>query len=80
MLSAEELKLGQGFPHDYIIDRYQDGKPVTISEQVKRIGNSVCPGLARVLTAANVPYLKKGERTPNFKVVQEHTGQLQMFS
>lgn len=65
MLSPEELKLAQGFPKDYIIDTYSDGTAVTISEQVKRIGNSVCPGLARVLTEANVPYLKVGERMPN---------------
>jgi len=68
MLSPEELKLAQGFPADYIIDTYSDGTPVTISEQVKRIGNSVCPGLARVLTEANVPYLKVGERMPNMKI------------
>lgn len=68
MLSPEELKLAQGFPADYIIDTYADGSPVTISEQVKRIGNSVCPGLARVLTEANVPYLKVGERMPNMSI------------
>jgi DNA (cytosine-5)-methyltransferase 1 len=68
MLSPEELKLAQGFPNDYIIDTYVDGTPVTISEQVKRIGNSVCPGLAKVLTEANVPYLKVGERMPNMKI------------
>ena len=68
MLSPEELKLAQGFPCDYIIDTYADGTPVTVSEQVKRIGNSVCPGLARVLTEANVSYLKVGERMPNMKI------------
>jgi DNA (cytosine-5)-methyltransferase 1 len=65
MLTPEELKLAQGFPKDYIIDTYSDGTAVTISEQVKRIGNSVCPGLSKVLTEANVPYLKVGERMPN---------------
>lgn len=68
MLSPEELKLAQGFPIDYVIDTYADGTPVTISEQVKRIGNSVCPGLARVLTETNVPYLKVGERMPNMRI------------
>ncbi len=68
MLSPEELKLAQGFPIDYIIDTYADGTPVTISEQVKRIGNSVCPGLAKVLTEANVPYIKVGERMPNMRI------------
>ena len=68
MLSPEELKLAQGFPVDYIIDTYADGSAVTISEQVKRIGNSVCPGLAKVLTEANVPYMKIGERMPNMRI------------
>lgn len=68
MLDAEELKLGQGFPIDYIIDHYSDGTQVTISERVKRIGNSVCPGLAKALTVANAPYLKIGERVPNMTI------------
>lgn len=68
MLSPEELKLAQGFPVDYIIDTYSDGTEVTISERVKRIGNSVCPGLSKVLTEVNVPYLKVGERMPNAKI------------
>lgn len=68
MLSPEELKLAQGFPIDYIIDRYADGTKVSKKEQVKRIGNSVCPGMARVLTEANVPYLKVGERVPNLQI------------
>jgi len=76
MLDAEELKLGQGFPKDYIIDHYADGSNVTISERVKRIGNSVCPGLAKALTESNVPYLKVGERLPNLTIKTEPKGQL----
>lgn len=68
MLNAEELKLAQGFPVDYIIDHYADGTAVTISERVRRIGNSVCPGLSMVLTEANVPSLKVGERIPNMRI------------
>ncbi len=68
MLTPEELKLAQGFPKDYIIDTYSDGTTVTISERVKRIGNSVCPGLSKVLTEVNVPYLKVGERMPNISI------------
>ena len=80
MLSPEELKLAQGFPSDYIIDRYADGTTVTIQERVRRIGNSVCPGVAQVLTYANVPYLKVGERMPNLQLKQEKSGQIQMFA
>lgn len=55
MLRPEELKLAQGFPREYIIDRYDDGTPVPKSQQVKMIGNSVVPLMAESLVAANVP-------------------------
>ena len=54
MLTPEELKLAQGFPREYVIDRYSDGTKVTRSEQVRRIGNSVVPIMARRIVAANV--------------------------
>ena len=41
MLKPEELKLMQGFPKDYIIDRDYNWKPYPIAKQVARIGNSV---------------------------------------
>lgn len=62
MLKPEELKIMQGFPKDYIIDRDIDWKPYPIKEQVARIGNSVVPIMAQKLVEANCPYLKKGER------------------
>lgn len=65
MLSPEELKLAQGFPKDYIIDRDIDWKPYPIKEQVARIGNSVVPIMAQKLVEANCGYLKIGERTKN---------------
>lgn len=43
MLKPEELKLMQGFPKDYIINRDINWKPYPIKEQVARIGNSVVP-------------------------------------
>jgi DNA (cytosine-5)-methyltransferase 1 len=54
MLKPEELKLAQGFPPEYIIDRYSDGTSVPKSEQVRRIGNSVVPLMAKRIVAANV--------------------------
>lgn len=54
MLRPEELKLAQGFPRDYIIDRYADGSRVPRKQQVKMIGNSVVPVMARRLVEANV--------------------------
>ena len=64
MLKPEELKLMQGFPADYIIDRYYHWKKCPISEQVKRIGNSVVPVMAEALVNANCAYLRVGERQP----------------
>lgn len=69
MLKAEpELKLGQGFPEDYIINHDYEGKKYPVSEQVARIGNSVVPIVAEALVAANCAYLKIGERMPNMRI------------
>lgn len=70
MLKPEELKLMQGFPKDYIIDRDYNWKPYPIAKQVARIGNSVVPIMAQKLVEANCPYLKVGERAPNLRVDQ----------
>ena len=76
MLKPEELKLLQGFPRDYIIDRDIAWKPYPVKEQVARIGNSVVPIMAEKLVEANCGYLKVGERMPNMNVVEESAGQL----
>lgn len=55
MLKPEELKLGQGFPENYIIDHDYTGKKYSKSKSVERIGNSVVPIMAYVLTQANKP-------------------------
>ena len=65
MLKPEELKVMQGFPGDYIIDRDYNYHKYPASEQVKRIGNSVVPIMAKALVESNCPYLKTGERAPN---------------
>lgn len=68
MLKSEELKLMQGFPKDYIIDRDYNWKKYPIAKQVARIGNSVVPIMAEKLVEANCPYLKVGERMPNMSI------------
>lgn len=68
MLKPEELKLMQGFPKDYIINRDINWKPYPIKEQVARIGNSVVPIVDRSLSEANCPYLRMGERIPNMVI------------
>lgn len=64
MLSPEELKLAQGFPKDYIIDRDYAWRKYPKCAQVARIGNSVVPIMAQKLVEANCGYLKVGERRP----------------
>lgn len=68
MLTPEELKLGQGFPEDYIIDRDYNGNKYPVSKQVARIGNSVVPIMAQKLVEVNCPYLKVGERIGNMRI------------
>ncbi|MNJ60001.1 hypothetical protein D3C77_557090 [compost metagenome] len=62
MLQPHELKRAQGFRADYIIDRglFIDEKTgatywkaISKTNQVKLLGNSVCPDEARTLVAAN---------------------------
>lgn len=76
MLKPEELKIMQGFPKDYIIDRDYNWKKYPVCEQVKRIGNSVVPIMAEVLVRANCGYLKVGERVPNLIIRPGINGQL----
>lgn len=76
MLKPEELKVMQGFPPDYIIDRDYNWKKYPVCEQVKRIGNSVVPIMARSLVEANCMYLKVGERHPAPVVYMQQNGQV----
>ena len=75
MLKPEELKLMQGFPKDYIIDRDIEWKKYPIKEQVARIGNSVVPVMAEALIKVNCPYLKVGNRMPNL-IIDDSENQL----
>ena len=63
MLKAEELKLAQGFPVDYIIDiESHIGKKYSEAKQIARLGNAVCPPVATALIRANcadMAYKKK---------------------
>lgn len=68
MLKPEELKLMQGFPRDYIINRNYNFKSYPVAKQVARIGNSVVPIMAQKLVEANCPYLKVGVRVPNLNI------------
>lgn len=63
MLKPEELKLAQGFPASYVIDRYADGSPVSKTQQVKMIGNSVVPAMAKAIVEANCVASETERRT-----------------
>ncbi len=54
MLEPKELAMAQGFPEDYIL---QVSSSYSKSAQVARIGNSVCPVMAKVLVQSNLPEL-----------------------
>ena len=71
MLKPEELKIMQGFPRDYIIDRDYKWKKYPIAKQVARIGNSVVPIMAQKLVEANCGYLKQGERARGLIVYKD---------
>jgi DNA (cytosine-5)-methyltransferase 1 len=64
MLTPRELARAMGLPEDYILDPVvtkinKRGKaktrPLTISEQISKIGNMVCPDVAKALTVAQFP-------------------------
>ncbi len=54
MLTPRELFNANGFPSTYVIDPIMlNGKPMTRTDQVKMVGNSVCPPLAKAVVEAN---------------------------
>lgn len=69
MLTTRELYTAQGFPLDYVIHPectwMRRGKPftgpMTITESIKKCGNSVAPPHARALVAANMPWAMSDE-------------------
>jgi DNA (cytosine-5)-methyltransferase 1 len=54
MLTPPELYRAQGFPPDYIIDRTADGRKLTVSQQVRMVGNSVSPPPLFAIVDANL--------------------------
>lgn len=54
MLKPHELYRAQGFPAGYIHDRTADGRPLSVSAQVRMVGNSVSPPPLRALAQANL--------------------------
>ncbi|MFS2113336.1 DNA cytosine methyltransferase [Herbaspirillum frisingense] len=63
MLTPRELARAQGFTDDYVLNPIVNGKPLTKTAQVRMIGNSVCPPLARALLMANFTHEQQIART-----------------
>lgn len=76
MLKPEELKVMQGFPKDYIIDRDYNWNTYPKKEQVARIGNSVVPVMAKAIVSANCNSLRVGNRAPGPIVYEDGYGQI----
>lgn len=53
LLTPRELARAQGFPDDYVIDTGASGERITRTDQVRLIGNSVCPPVARAIVEVN---------------------------
>ena len=54
MLTPRELARAQGFPDTYVIERGASGEKITKTDQVRLIGNSVCPKVAAAIARANL--------------------------
>lgn len=78
MLEPRELYNAQGFPQDYIIEKDDQGKQYSRTEQVKRCGNAVPPPFAEALVKANLPELCTAERMPNMQI--DDSGQQLKFA
>lgn len=59
MLRPHELYRAQGFPPGYIHERTADGRPLTISAQVRMVGNSVSPPPLRAIAQANLDTIQQ---------------------
>ncbi|MGP9797029.1 DNA cytosine methyltransferase [Halomonas sp. 86] len=62
MLQPHELAAAQGFPTHYRFDGF-DGKKISKKKQVRLIGNSVCPPVARAIVESNFGHERKMQAT-----------------
>lgn len=62
MLTPPELYRAQGFPPEYIIDRTADGRKLTVSQQVRMVGNSVSPPPLFAIVDANLDEVQEPMR------------------
>lgn len=74
MLQPHELSKAQGLPASYILDTDHEGKKISKSKQVARIGNMVVPQIAKALAEANIPELCKSEFTEQIELLNADAG------
>lgn len=55
MLKAKEAYQAMGFAKDYVFDVDFDGRKMTAKEQMEKCGNAVCPDIAGLIAASNLP-------------------------
>lgn len=53
-LTPAELFRAQGFPPSFVFDRAADGSPINKTDQVRLVGNSVCPPVAAAVVRAQM--------------------------
>lgn len=68
MLQPHELAMAQGFPADYQFAEV-DGRAVPKYQQVRLIGNSVCPPMARAIVEANFTHERRFMPAPAARAV-----------
>jgi DNA (cytosine-5)-methyltransferase 1 len=70
MLRPRELYRAQGFHDGYIIDPVHNGKPLTITAQVRMCGNSVPPQFVCAIARSNYPVSNRARRVPVYPLLQ----------
>lgn len=71
MLKAKEAYRAMGFAPDYVFDVDFNGQKMTTTEQMEKCGNAVCPDLAGLITAANLPEYARSEVCHSMKEWRE---------
>ncbi len=72
MLEPQELMLAQGFPSDYVIDIESIiGRKYSKEKQIARIGNAVCPPVARALIRANCEDMARSRALSSMQALEQ---------
>lgn len=71
MLKAKEAYRAMGFATDYVFDVDFNGHKMTTTEQMEKCGNAVCPDLAGLITAVNLPEYARSEVCHSMKEWRE---------